>query len=120
MKKRVSALVLALAIIFSISAAAATPRNVNPFNHRAVVVASSSGVVCTLNILPTPGTKLTVSGTVTLYKNDSYLTSWSVTSTSFKQTYTPGAKGTYRMDFDITVKGSAGSDHVTGSTSDTY
>lgn len=118
MKKRVSALVLALIMVFSVSAAAVAPRNVNPIDLVAEISASSSGVGCSIKI--TAYATVTVSGTVTLYRNDSYVTSWTVTGLRFNKTYTPVSKGTYRMDYDITVKGSAGSDHLTGSTSDTY
>ena len=120
MKKRVSTLALALILLFSISAAAAAPRNVNPINHKANIVASSSGVVCSVSITVQPGTKVTVSGKVTLYRDDSYVTSWSVSSLKFNQTYTPVLRGGYRMDYDITVKGDAGTDRLTGSESDTY
>ena len=118
MKKRVSALVLALIIVFSVSAVAAVPRNVNPIDLVPSMRASSSGVTCSLKI--TAYATVTVSGTVTLYRNDSYVTSWPVTGLRFNETYTPVSKGTYRMDYDITVKGSAGSDHLTGSDEVTY
>lgn len=118
MKKRVSALILALMVFFSVSAAAAAPRNVNPVDLVAGISASSSGVGCSIKI--TAYATVTVSGTVTLYKNDNYVTSWPVTGLRFNETYTPVSKGNYRMDYDITIKGSAGSDHLTGSTSDTY
>lgn len=120
MKKRVSALVLVLTLTFSISAVAAQARFNNYFSHNEAVSASSSGVTCTISITPNPGVNLTASGTVTLYKNDSYVTSWTVSSLKFNETYSPGGKGTYRIDYDITVKGPAGSDHLTGSKTDTY
>ena len=120
MVKRVSAITLVLALIFSIGAAAATPRYVNPIDLNANVVASSSGVKCSVDITGTPGAKITATGTVTLYRDGKYLTSWSVDSLYFSETYTPVSRGTYRMDFDITVRGAAGTDHLTGSRSDTY
>ena len=120
MRKRVSALVLALVLILSVSAAAATPRSINQFSHKKNIVASSSGVVCSVTISCQPGARLTASGTVTLYRDDSYVTSWQVSGLRFNQTYTPVHRGTYRMDYDITVKGPAGKDHLTGSKSDTY
>lgn len=119
MRKRVSALVLALAIIFSISATAATPRFVNPISSQAKLTLTSSGATCIVNI-SSFSSGLTVSGTVTLYRNDNYLTSWNVDSLYFSETYTPITKGNYRMDYNITVKGSAGTDYVTGSEKGTY
>ena len=120
MKKRVSALVLALALVFSVSAAAVTTRYTNPIDVWPDIVASRSGVKCSVDIAPTPGTRLTVSGTVTLYRDGEYVTTWSVSSPEFKETYTPTLRGTYRMDYNITVKGPAGTDHLTGSKTDTY
>lgn len=120
MKKRVSALALALALIFSISAAAAEARYSNYFSHTEMVSASGSGVSCTVSVKPKPGVRLAVSGTVTLYKNGNFVKSWSVSSLKFNETYSPSGKGTYRMDYDITVKGPAGSDHLIGSKSSTY
>lgn len=118
MKKRISALVFALAIIFSISASAATRTN-NPILVTPTVVATSSDVTCTLDVSSDSGS-VTVSGTVTLYKDGSRIASWSVTSPNFEKTYIPGGKGTYRMDYSITVKGSAGTDRLSGSEKDTY
>ena len=119
MRKRVSALVLALAIIFSISATAATPRFVNPISSSAKLTLTSSGATCIVDI-SSISSGLTVSGTVTLYRDNKYLTSWSVDSLYFSETYTPIAKGKYRMDFNITVKGPSGSDRLTGSEEGTY
>lgn len=117
MKKRVSALVFALALIFTISASAVSPRTINPMSHTERITASSSGVTCIVDIT---GSKLTASGTVTLYKNGSQVASWTVSSLYFSKTYTPGGKGNYRMDYDITVKGPNGTDRLTGSESDNY
>ncbi|BDF69119.1 hypothetical protein CE91St41_01000 [Oscillospiraceae bacterium] len=120
MKTRVLSLALALALIFSVGAVAVTPRYTNPIDVWPDIVASSSGVKCSVDITPIPGTRLTVSGTVTLYRAGGYLTSWPVSGLEFKETYTPVSRGTYRMDYDITVKGTAGTDHLTGTKSDTY
>ena len=120
MKKRVSSLTLALVLIFSISAAAAEARYSNYFSHTEAISASASGVTCTVSIKPNPGVSLTVSGTVTLYKNGDYVKSWPVSGLKFNETYSPSGKGAYRMDYDITVKGPAGSDHLIGSKSSTY
>ena len=119
MKKRIFTFVLALTLIFSISAAAATRYN-NLFSHMETVSASHSGIKCTVDITPNSGVKLTASGTVTLYLDGKYVTSWSVDSLYFSKTYTRVSRGTYRMDYDITIKGPAGTDHLTGSKSDTY
>ena len=119
MKKRVSALFLALALIFSISAAAATPRAKNPFTHSERITASSRGVTCVVDI-SSDSVKLTASGTVSLYKDGGFLKTRTVNSLYFSVTYTPGGKGTYRMDYNIIVKGPNGSDSLSGSKSDTY
>lgn len=123
MKKRVSALLLALTLIFSVSAAATTPetRAVNPITVTAQITVSRSGASCVVKITPRkPASKYSVSGTVSLYKNGKFITSWTVDSLKFNKTYTSVSKGTYRMDYDITVKGPAGSDHFTDSRSNTY
>ena len=117
MKTRVLSLALALALIFSVGAVAVS-RYVNPIDHKAEITASSSGVICKVKI--TSYASVTVSGSVTLYRDGNYVTSWSVSGLEFKETYTPVSRGTYRMDYDITVKGTAGTDHLTGSKSDTY
>ncbi|BDF72824.1 hypothetical protein CE91St41_38070 [Oscillospiraceae bacterium] len=119
MKKRISTLVLALVLIFSVSATAATPRYVNPINCSPTLTLSRSGATCIVDI-SSFSSGLTVSGTVTLYRDNKYLTSWSVDSLYFSETYTPIAKGKYRMDFNITVKGPSGSDRLTGSEEGTY
>lgn len=120
MKKRVSALALALALVFAISASAATPRTNNPIDWNASLSVSSSGAYCRLTIYP-DGVNVTVSGTVSLYKDGSFVKSWSVTSTNFSQTYTKNiSSATYRMDYDVTVKGPYGSDPITGSVSYNY
>lgn len=120
MKKRVSALALALALIFSVGAAAATPRSVNPIRPKAALVVTSSGASCQLTINPT-GVTVSVSGTVSLYRDGSFVKSWSVTSDSFSETYTSGiTRGLYRMDYNVTVKGPYGSDSVKGSTTYDY
>ena len=120
MKKRVSVLALALALIFTISAAAVAPRGVNPIDIVPVTKASSAGVTCSISISAPPGTKLVVSGTVTLYRDDSYLISWPINDVEFEKTYTPVRSGEYRMEYDITVRGPAGTDYLTGSEFDTY
>lgn len=120
MKKRISALILAMALIFAVSAAAATPRAVNPIDVASSVSASSSGVTCSIRISAPPGSNITASGTVALYRNDGYVTSWAVNSLNFAKTYTPALRGDYRMDYSITVKGSAGTDNLSGSEYDTY
>lgn len=118
MKKRVSALVLALALLFAVSAAAVTTRKVNPVDILPNVAASSSGVTCTVKI--TSFAAVSVSGTITLYRDNSYLTSWPINDLEFEKTYTPVRSGEYRMEYDITVKGAAGTDYLTGSEFDTY
>ena len=118
MKKRISVLVLALTLIFTVSAAAITPRGVNPIDILPNVAATSSGVTCTVKI--TFFTNVSVSGTITLYRDDSYLISWPINDVEFERTYTPVRSGEYRMEYDITVKGPAGTDHLTGSEFDTY
>lgn len=118
MKKRVSVLALALALIFTISAAAVAPRGVNPINFVPNVSVSSSRVTCKVRI--TAYAAVTVSGTITLYRDDSYLTSWPINDLEFEEIYTPARSGEYRMEYDITVKGPAGTDHLTGSEFDTY
>ena len=119
MKKRVSALVLTLALLFSVSAAAAVPRVVNPIVVTPKITVSSAGAICSVKIT-SDSSGLTASGTVSLYRDGKFVTSWPVSSLKFSQTYTPVVRGAYRMDYDITVKGPAGSDHLTGSASDTY
>lgn len=118
MKKRVSALVLALSLLFTISTAAVTPRSVNPINFVPNVTASSTQVTCKVRI--TAYAPVSVSGTITLYRDDSYLISWPINDLEFKKTYTPVRSGEYRMEYDITVKGAAGTDYLTGSEFDTY
>lgn len=120
MKKRVSALALALALIFSISAAAATPRYANPISYDASLVVTRSGATCELDIYPS-GVKVTVSGTVTLYKDGNYQTSWSMSSTSFAKTYAKNiTSGLYSMEYDLTVKGPYGTDSISGSVDYNY
>ena len=120
MKKRVSALVLALALIFSISAAAATPRYNNPIDCNATLTVTSSGANCSFTI-DSDGRAVTVSGTISLYKDGAFLKSWSINSTDFSQTYTKGiTHALYRMDYNVTVKGPYGTDNVKGSTSYDY
>ncbi len=114
MKRRVSALALALALILSISAAAATPRSANPIYPDKGLTVTKSGALCELYI--NPNVKVSVSGTVSLYRDGSFLKSWSVTSDSFSETYTGSiTHGLYRMDYNVTVKGPNGSDSVKGS-----
>lgn len=120
MKKRVSALVLVLALIFSVSAAAVTPRSANPIRPKATLTVNSSGALCELEINPS-GVTVSVSGTVSLYRDGNFVKSWSVTSDSFSETYTSGiTRGLYRMDYNVTVKGPYGSDSVKGSTTYDY
>lgn len=120
MKKRISALILALALIFSVSAAAATPRLANPIRPKATLTVTGSGAQCELAINPS-GVTVSVSGTVSLYRDGKFLDSWSVTSGSFSKTYTSGiTKGLYRMDYDVIVKGPYGTDSVEGSTTYDY
>ena len=120
MKKRVSALALALALIFSISAAAATPRFNNPINCSPTLTVTRSGATCEFDVIAN-GASVTVSGTISLYKDGAFLKSWSVNSTSFSETYTRNiSSGTYRMDYNVTVKGPYGTDSVKGSVSEDY
>lgn len=118
MKKRVSMLALALTLIFTVSAAAVTPRGVNPIDVLPNVATSNSGVTCTVKI--TSFATVSVSGTITLYRDDSYLISWPIYDVEFEETYTPVRSGEYRMEYDITVRGPAGTDYLTGSEFDTY
>ena len=39
---------------------------------------------------------------------------------SFSKTYTPVSSGTYRIEFDLTVKGVDGTDYFSGSDEVTY
>lgn len=119
MKRRVSALVLALALIFSVSAAAVTSRANNPIAPDYGLTVTRSGALCELYI--NPSVKVSVSGTVSLYRDGKFLDSWSVTSDSFSETYTGSiTHGLYRMDYDVTVKGPYGTDSVKGSTTYDY
>lgn len=120
MKKRVSALVLALALLFSVSAAAATPRSKNPIDYVTSFTVNSSGAHCGVTITAY-NVSVSVSGTVTLYKDGKYLTSWSVSSTSFSKTYTKNiTSGLYSMEYDLTVKGPYGTDSISGSVDYNY
>lgn len=120
MKKRISAIVLALALLCSVSAAAATPRSSNPIKPKATLTVTSSGAQCKLAINPS-GVTVSVSGTVSLYRDGEFLDSWSVTSDSFSETYTRSVThGLYRMDYDVIVKGPYGTDSIESSVTYDY
>lgn len=118
MKTRISALVLALTLVFSISASAATRTN-NTFLASPGIKATSRGVICTM-VISSADTSLTVSGTITLYKDNAYVTSWSVSGRNISKTYPQVSSGTYRMEFDLTIKGVDGTDYFSGSDEVTY
>ena len=114
MKRRVSALALALALILSISAAAATPRSANPIYPDKGLTVTKSGALCELYI--NPNVKVSVSGTVPLYRDGSFLKSWSVTSDSFSETYTGSiTHGSVSYTHLRAHEGPNGSDSVKGS-----
>lgn len=125
MKKRISAIVLVLAMIFSISASAITPRYNNDIDIIPDVSFSGIKATCVLDIT-TGDSSATITGSMTLSKGSTTICTWSDLSGkgdpifSRSCTSTQIVTGTYTLSYNLTVKGVNGTDHVKNSVNFVY
>lgn len=126
MKKRISAIVLVLAMIFSISASASVLRWKNDIDLTPDVAFSGIKATCSI-IVSTGDDTAKVSGSMTLSKGGTTICTWSGLSGSgdpivFSKacTNTQIVKGTYTLSYNLTVSGIHGTDYISDSDTFTY
>ena len=125
MKKRISVLVLVLAIIFSISASASVLR----WDSGATIApdASFSGIKATCSLsITTVDDNASVTGSMTLSKGGTTICTWSdlsgTGSPMFSRscTSTKIVPGTYTLSYNLTIKSSLGTDRISDSATFVY
>lgn len=120
MKKRISALVLVLAMIFSISASASVLRWNNDIDITPDVTFSGIKATCYLDVSTNDSTA-TISGSMTLSKGSTTICTWSGLSGKGDTTFTKSCTntsivpGTYTLSYNLTVKGVRGTDYISDS-----
>lgn len=125
-KLKMPAIVLALFMMLSISVSALEimPRWSVTSTCNPDLSISGTKATCFVDVRADSGA--TISGTMTLYRisggREYYQTSWSISGTTralVTKTYTVTKGETYRLDVDVTVEGSNGSDDISVSTTKT-
>ena len=125
MKKRMSAIVLVLAIIFSISASAAVPR----WNSGATIIpdVSFSGIKATCSLdITTADKNASITGSMTLSKGGTTICTWNDLSGkgspifSRSCTSTKIVSGTYTLSYNLVITSSLGTDRISDSDTFTY
>lgn len=117
MRKRISAAVLLLAMLFSVSAAAISPRWDSGARCTARVSFSGNSATCTLKVT-TASSSDKITATITLTKDGRELASWvNYTGTGeleFSKSITNAnvTSGTYRMSYHVVITGSGGTDTI--------
>ena len=125
MKKRMSAIVLVLAMIFSISASAAVPRWNSGATITPEVYFSGIKATCALDIT-TGDSNAAITGSMTLSRGGTTICTWSDLSGKGDPTFsrsctsTQIVKGTYTLSYSITIKSSLGTDYISDSDTFTY
>ncbi len=120
MKKRISAVALILAMIFSISASAAVLRYKNDVDITPNATFSGIKATCTL-VITTGDSSATTTGSMTLSKGNTTICTWSGLSGKGDPTFTKSCTstlvvpGTYTLSYDLTVKGTKGTDYISDS-----
>lgn len=125
-KLKMPVVVLALLMMLSISVSALEimPRWSVTSTCNPALSISGTRATCVADVRADSGA--TISGTMTLYRlsggREYYQTSWSISGTTralVSKTYTVTKGETYRLDVDVTVEGSNGSDDISVSTTKT-
>ncbi|BDF69236.1 hypothetical protein CE91St41_02170 [Oscillospiraceae bacterium] len=125
MKKRISAIALVLAMIFSISASAAVLRWDSGATIAPDVTFSGIKATCVLDIT-TGDDNATVTGSMTLSKGGTTICTWSGLSGSGDPTFSKSCTntqivpGTYTLSYNLTIKSSLGTDRISDSATFVY
>lgn len=125
MKKRISAIALTLAMIFSISASASVFRWDSGATITPEVYFSGIKATCGLDIT-TGDNNATITGSMTLARGGTTICTWNDLSGKGDPTFsrsctsTQIVKGTYTLSYNITIKSSLGTDRISDSDTFTY
>jgi len=122
-KRRIPALFLALALMLSVAASAATPSVASPMYNvttkcTPTLTITGTRATCRLSVSAQSGA--TISGTLTLYESGMEVMSWPVSGTakvSVEKRWAVLPGHNYTLTVNVTVSGPSGTDHIVLSTS---
>lgn len=124
-RRRIPALFLALALMLSVAASAATPSAASPMYNvttkcSPTLTITGTRATCRLSVTAQAGAD--IDGTLTLYESGMEVMSWPVsgtTSVQMSQSWSVLSGHSYTLTADITVEGAGGTDHIIKSASAT-